>query len=98
VEQGGFSEGEAVVISVRPENIYPSESGLYARVKGSVFMGTYLRVYAKTEGDDLLEFDVPVSEDKVFNKGDDVWLQVNGRMAILFSRPNEGVEEAVKLE
>jgi ABC-type Fe3+/spermidine/putrescine transport system ATPase subunit len=98
LERGGFSKGEAVVISVRPENVYPSDSGMWARIIGSIFMGTYLRVTAQTEGDDIVEFDFPVSEDKVFSEGDNVWLQVNARMAILFRSPVEGIEEAVKLE
>lgn len=96
--RGGFLKGDAVVVSVRPENVYPSESGIPAKVLHTVFMGTYLRVISQTEGDDRLEFDIPITKDKIYSEGDNVRLQVNGREANLFSSPREGIMEAVKLE
>lgn len=98
LQSGGFLKGDAVVVSVRPENVYPSGSGIPAKILGTVFMGTYLRVISQTEGDERLEFDIPLAKDKVYSEGDNVRLQVNGREANLFSSPREGIMEAVKLE
>ncbi len=96
--RGGVNQGDAVVISVRPENVYPSETGIPAKVSRTIFMGTYLRVVTKTEGDDTLEFNIPIKQEKGYREGDDVWLRINGTMAVLFGAPEEGVMEAIKLE
>jgi len=98
VERTGFDEGDAVVVSVRPENVYPREDGLHAEVRRISFMGTYMRVTAWTDGDECIEFDLSVSESKVYSEGDDVFLHLNGQMAVLFDRPPEGIMEAIKLE
>ena len=98
LNSSGFHHGGAVVVSVRPENVYPADEGIPVRVSRTTFMGSYVRVLAKTEGNDDLEFDVPAKQNKCYREGDELWLQVNGNMAILFIAPEEGVMEAIKLE
>jgi ABC-type Fe3+/spermidine/putrescine transport system ATPase subunit len=97
VRRSDFSVGDAVVVSVRPENVYPSQEGLRGTVTDVVFMGTYFRVASKLTSGDKLEFDVPVS-DKVYNEGDDVRLELNKNTAQVFQYPSEGIMEAIKLE
>jgi len=97
VRRSGFSVGDAVVVSVRPENVYPSKEGLRGTVTDVVFLGTYFRVTSKLTSGDKLEFDVPVS-DKVYNEGDDVRLELNKNTAQVFQYPSEGIMEAIKLE
>jgi len=90
--------GDAVVVSVRPEFVYPFTTGLRAKVTGSIYMGTYWRIKATTEGDDEMNFDVPITDGHLYQIGQDIYLMVNKRAAVLFPRPREGVEEAISLE
>ena len=55
--------GDPVVVSIRPEFVYPFTTGLRSKVTSSIYMGTYWRIKAKTEGDDEMNFDVPITED-----------------------------------
>ncbi len=90
--------GDPVVISVRPEFIYPFTTGLRSKVTSSIYMGTYWRIKATTEGDDEMNFDVPITDGHLYQIGQDIYLMVNKRAAVLFPRPREGVEEAISLE
>lgn len=95
--KANFRKGDRVVISVRPENVYPAEGGLRGTVTDVTFMGTYFRVIAQLESEDVVGFDVPVS-DKIYRVGEYVWLEVNKMAARVYHYPKEGLMEAVELE
>ncbi len=92
-----FRVGDAVVISVRPEHVYPATDGLGAKVRSVVFAGTYWRVRTVTETSDFIEYNVP-AEDRVPEVGETVHLVFNKKMTIVFPRPEGGVEEEIRLE
>jgi ABC-type Fe3+/spermidine/putrescine transport system ATPase subunit len=98
VMSAGLSIGDPVVISVRPEFVYPFTSGLRSNVTSSIYMGTYWRIKATTESDDEMNFDVPITDGHLYQIGQEIYLMVNKRAAVLFPRPREGVEEAISLE
>jgi ABC-type Fe3+/spermidine/putrescine transport system ATPase subunit len=89
--------GDAAVISVRPEHVYPAKAGLKARVTGVVFMGTYWRVRTVSETRDYLDYNVS-SSNKVPDTGDRVNLVFNKKAARVFRRPRRGLTEAIRLE
>ncbi|MCL2148172.1 MAG: ABC transporter ATP-binding protein [Methanomassiliicoccaceae archaeon] len=92
-----FGEGDPVVISVRPESVYTATDGLKARVVGVVFMGTYWRVRTLAETSDYIDYNVS-SNDEVPEVGDRLYLVFNKKATKVFARPEEGLEEAIKLE
>jgi ABC-type Fe3+/spermidine/putrescine transport system ATPase subunit len=94
----GFRSGDAVVLSIRPERVHPASEGLRSIVKCITFMGTYIRISVETESEDRLNFDVSTSEDRDYNMGDRVDLIWSKRSGMLYPRPPEGVQEAIKLE
>ena len=93
-----FEPGDAVVISVRPERVHALEEGLNAVVRTMSFMGTYIRITAEADSEDILGFDVPVPRGRDFNIGDNVHLGWSMASALLYPRPPGGIAEAVKLE
>ncbi len=93
-----FESGDAVVLSIRPERVHPATNGLHAVVRDISFVGTYYRITAKTDSEDAMEFDMPATERRVYNIGDDVNLVWSRNAGILYERPREGVAEAIKLE
>ncbi|AGI47253.1 ABC-type spermidine/putrescine transport systems, ATPase component [Thermoplasmatales archaeon BRNA1] len=96
-EKTEFEEGDAVVISVRPENVYTATEGISARVVNSVFMGTYWRVRTSSETGDYIEYNI--SDNLVPpENGEEVFLVFNKRMTKVFARPPEGLAEAISLE
>ncbi|MDD2626668.1 MAG: ABC transporter ATP-binding protein [Candidatus Methanomethylophilus sp.] len=96
-EKSAFATGDAVVISVRPENVYTADDGLKAKVVSVVFMGTFWRVRTVAETGDYLEYNV--SGNHVAPRpGDQVMLVFNKRMTKVFARPAEGLEGAISLE
>jgi ABC-type Fe3+/spermidine/putrescine transport system ATPase subunit len=95
--KSNFLEGDPVVISVRPENVYTANDGLKAEVIGSVFMGTYWRIRTQAETGDYIDYNVS-SNDEVPQTGDSVCLVFNKKATKVFARPEEGLEEAIKLE
>jgi len=90
--------GEAVVVSVRPEFVFPFTDGLLSRIEYLTYLGTFSRVSARSQSDDLVEFDVPSIEGKLYHPGQEVHLMFNRKAAVVYPRPIEGVSEAVKLE
>ena len=98
VTECGHKEGDAVVISVRPEFVFPFTDGLLSRVQNVTYMGTYWRVVAQSRSEDRVEFDVPAAEGKLYHQGQEVYLTVNRKAAVVYPRPLEGIAEAVKLE
>ena len=98
VHQTDHSVGDAVVISVRPEFMYPADEGMRAVVRGITYMGTYWRVKAETEDDEEVDFDMATLDGNLLTIGKDVYLAVNPKAAVLYPRPEDGVEEAIRLE
>ena len=92
-----FDKGDAVVISVRPENVYTAKDGLKAEVLSVVFMGAYWRVRTLAETSDYVDYNVS-SNDEIPEVGSKVHLVFNKRATKVFARPEEGLEEAIKLE
>lgn len=92
-----LKEGDAAVISVRPEHVYPAKAGLKAKVENVVFMGTYWRVRTVSETRDYVDYNVS-SSDKVPNVGDKANLVFNKKATRVFKRPEIGLTEAIKLE
>ncbi|MCL1811162.1 MAG: ABC transporter ATP-binding protein [Methanomassiliicoccaceae archaeon] len=95
--KSNFETGDPVVISVRPENVYTANDGLKAEVIGVVFMGTYWRVRTQAETSDYIDYNVS-SNDEVPQVGGKVYLVFNKKATKVFARPEEGLEEAIKLE
>lgn len=98
VEQADHPVGEAVVVSVRPEFVYMADEGMRARVIRITYMGTYWRVTARTEDDEEVGFDVSNLDENILTIEKEVYLAVNPKAAVLYPRPENGVEEAIKLE
>jgi ABC-type Fe3+/spermidine/putrescine transport system ATPase subunit len=90
--------GEAVVVSVRPEFVFPFTDGLLSRIEYLTYMGTYWRVSARSQSNDMVEFDIPSIEGKLYRPGQEVYLMFNRKAAVVYPRPIEGLTEAVKLE
>ncbi len=97
VSKSNFMIGDRVVISVRPENVYTANDGLKARVIGVVFMGTYWRIRTEAETGDYIDYNL-ASNYEVPQVGDKVFLVFNKKATRVFARPEEGLEEAIKLE
>jgi len=93
-----FREGDPVVISVRPEYVYPAVAGIHAIVSSVTFVGTHFRIVAVADSDDKVEFDVPATVEREYNKGDDVNLTIDKRSAIVYARTPGELGEATKLE
>ena len=95
--KSNFDDGDPVVISVRPENVYTANDGLKAKVIGVVFMGTYWKIRTRAETSDYIDYNIS-SNDEVPQIGDEVHLVFNKKARKVFARPQEGLEEAIKLE
>ena len=95
--KSSFYSGDPVVISVRPENVYTANDGLEAKVIGIVFMGTYWRIRTLAETSDYIDYNISAN-DEVPQIGDEVRLVFNKKATKVFERPEEGLEEAIKLE
>lgn len=92
-----FRVGDPVVISVRPEHVYPALDGLRATVRSVVFMGFYWRVRTFADSSDYIQYNVP-ADDETPEVGDVVYLVMNKKMTVTFPRPKGGIEGEIKLE
>lgn len=97
VSKTDFRPGDAVVLSVRPEHVYPASDGISAEVRSVVFMGTYWRVRTLAESSDYIEYNV-LADESVPEPGETVHLVLNRKMTVVFPRPERGVEEEIRLE
>jgi ABC-type Fe3+/spermidine/putrescine transport system ATPase subunit len=97
VAKSKFNVGDPVVISVRPEHVYTASDGLPATVRNVVFMGTYWRIRTLSATDDYIEYNIPADDD-IPELGDEVFLVFNKKATLVFARPSEGLEEAIRLE
>ena len=93
-----FRPGVPVVISIRPEFVFPFTSGLHATISIITYMGTYWHIQALADSEDRVDFDVPISDGKLYSVGQEVYLMINKKAAVVYPRPIEGIAEAVKLE
>jgi len=98
VNQADHPLGDAVVISVRPEFVFPADEGMKARVTAITYMGTYWRITANTEDEEEVGFDSATLDENLLTIGKEVYLAVNPKAAVLYPRPEDGVQEAIKLE
>jgi hypothetical protein len=87
-----------VVVSVRPEFVFPFTSGLHASITTITYMGTYWHIQAMADSEDRMDFDVPTSDGNLYREGQEIYLMINKKAAVVYPRPIEGIEEAVKLE
>jgi len=93
-----FKEGNAVVVSIRPENIFSSEHGIPAVITDMRYIGTFIRVIAKAKTEETLEFDIPTSKKREYNIGDEIHLSFEKDSVLVFARGPGGIEEAISLE
>jgi len=97
VKETPFKRHDAVVLSVRPEYVYTANEGLSARVEEIVFMGSYWRIRTTAWSEDKVEYNIPI-DSNLPEIGDTVNLVFNRKMTMVFERPRQGLEEAIKLE
>lgn len=97
VSRSMFNPGDPVVVSVRPENVYPSEEGVGAIVKDVVFMGTYWRIRTVADSLDRIEYNL-ATDDDIPEVGQRVSLTFDKVTTVVFARPPGGIEEEIKLE
>lgn len=101
VRSNGTRRGDAVVISMRPENLSlsPLESApmLLGRVQDVRFAGAYIRYEILARTGDLVNVDV-VPDEARFKSGDDVVVVFDPNRIRVFPRPYAGLQEALKLE
>jgi ABC-type Fe3+/spermidine/putrescine transport system ATPase subunit len=90
--------GDPVVVSVRPEFVFPYTSGLHATITTITYMGTYWHIQAMADSQDRMDFDVPTSDGNLYHIGQEIYLMINKKAAVVYPRPIEGIAEAVKLE
>ncbi|MDH7509000.1 MAG: ABC transporter ATP-binding protein [Methanomassiliicoccales archaeon] len=93
-----FREGDAVVVSIRPENLFSSEHGIEAVITDMRYIGTFIRVIAKARTEETIEFDIPTSKKREYNIGDEIHLSFEKDSALVFARGPGGIEEAISLE
>lgn len=98
VAQADLEIGDAAVVSVRPEFLFPAPEGMRARVRDITYMGTYWRITASTEDEEEVCFDAPALDGNPLTIGKELCLAVNSKAAVLYPRPENGIEEAIKLE
>lgn len=98
VEQTNLRPGDAAVISVRPEFMFVANEGMKATVTDITYMGTYWRISGNTEDEEEVSFDVTNMDGNSLTIGKELYLAVNPKAAVLYPRPEDGVEEAIKLE
>ena len=96
-EKTDLSNGDPVVISVRPENVYTADDGLRAKIINVVYMGTYWRVRTVAETEDYVDYNVSDNLDPP-KVGETVTIVFNKSMTQVFERPKEGLTEAISLE
>ena len=97
VKETPFKRHDAVVLSVRPEYVYTANEGLKAEVEEIIFMGTYWRIRTTAVSEDKVEYNVPI-DSELPCIGDEVFLVFNRKMTMVYERPRQGLEEAIKLE
>lgn len=100
----GFTYGDAIVVSVRPENIVLEkgednrENTVVAVIHDIIFISSYIRYVLKTKGGNYLNADVPTTSNKRFNKDESVIAIFDLEKTCVYKKPEEGLPEVLKLE
>ncbi len=96
----GLLEGDPVVVAARPEWIALTKEGfgnvIPGRVEGRVFLGATQRLQVRLFTSDLVSVDVPASQS--LNTARDVLVSFHEANILVYPRPYEGLQEALKLE
>ncbi len=96
----GFMLGDPVVLAARPEWLAISKEGfgnvIPGRVESRVFLGATQRLQVRLFTYDLVSVDVPVSQS--LNTARDVMVLFHEANILVYPRPYEGLQEALKLE
>ncbi|MBS7611951.1 ABC transporter ATP-binding protein [Candidatus Bathyarchaeota archaeon] len=99
----GFSEGDSVVLAIRPENFEFSSddvmqdislTGVVARVR---FMGEYYRYDVRTEAGETIIVNYPVGGD-VKKLGEKVRIWFNPETVLIYPYPEKGIEKELMVE
>jgi len=96
-EISNLKQGSPVVISVRPENVHVATDGLGAEVKAKAFLGAYWSIRVLADTGDYINYNISDNFDTP-EIGDRVMLVFNKKRTKVFKRPENGLEEAIKLE
>ncbi|MCJ2520491.1 MAG: ABC transporter ATP-binding protein [Candidatus Thermoplasmatota archaeon] len=101
VPDGRHSVGRAVVLAWRPEYLdlrkgY-SPNGLPGTVEGERFLGSELRYIVRLATEERVSVDVPLTHER-FKVGEDTTVEFDYEKMLIYPRPYEGLEEALKLE
>lgn len=96
--KSGFNVGDPVVISVRPESVYTADDGLLSTVISVNFMGTFWRIRTVSESEDFIEYNEPADVEVLPKIGEKVYLVFNKKMTKVFARPENGLEEEIRLD
>ena len=102
VPSSSLSIGDPVVLAIRPEHLTlsPEEerpNTLRSKIEESRFMGPYTRYTLRAETGDELLVDIPTSEARVAD-GSSVSVHFRLDFMLSYTRPSEGLTEALKLE
>jgi putative spermidine/putrescine transport system ATP-binding protein len=96
----GLAEGDPVVLAARPEWLGISTEGfgnlLPGRVESRLFLGPTQRLQVRLSTYDIVLVDVPSSQS--LNTARDVMVSFHEANILVYPRPYEGLQEALKLE
>ena len=96
----GLRVGDPVVVAARPEWLGITKEGfgnvIPGRVEGRVFLGATQRLEVRLFTADLVSVDVPASQS--LNTARDVMVSFREANILVYPRPYEGLQEALKLE
>lgn len=97
----GMPSGKAIVLAWRPEYLELmsgySTNGLPGTVEEERFLGSEMRYVVSLATGETIAVDLPLSHER-FKVGEAATVQFNSDKALLYPRPYEGLEEALKLE
>ncbi|MFQ5837915.1 MAG: ABC transporter ATP-binding protein [Thermoplasmata archaeon] len=101
VPNGQYSAGQAVVLAWRPEYLDlvsgHAPNALPGTVEAERFLGSELRYVVKLATGDRVSVDMPLTHER-FKIGEYSTVQFNHEKMLIYPRPYEGLEEALKLE
>ncbi len=101
VNSVSLRSGEPVVLAVRPEHLAlgpgDGDNVLSGRIEEARFMGSFTRHRLTLENHDELLVDSPLEESRL-KQGDVARVSFGRENILVYSRPPEGLQEALKLE
>ncbi len=100
VPSKGLLEGDPVVLAARPEWLAITKEAfgnlIPGRVENRLFLGATQRLQVRLFTSDLVSVDVPASQS--LNTARDVMVSFHEANILVYPRPYEGLQEALKLE